>query len=216
MAAAVGPPGAPLRTLALNLAGRPDAVLPSPHAPAAGPKPSSIPEGLPAAPSPDGPRSTGSGSALSLFGLGRARQAPDPDPSSGGAPAGAPAPGQADPAAAAAVLADWRRNLAALAAHRSPGDEALLVRLGDALWRERSLVPAAHTCYVLAGQAAQWLEPGARLVLPGGDHRACPRTFPGAAALQALEVLEWARSLGAPLVLLEAGVRGRKLHRLVE
>ena len=57
---------------------------------------------------------------------------------------------------------------------------------------------AAHLCYLLAGQPVQWLEPGARLCLPGGDHRGCPRTFASAAALQALEVLEWARSLGAP------------------
>lgn len=75
---------------------------------------------------------------------------------------------------------------------------------------------AAHACYVLAGQAAQWLEPGARLVLPGGDHRSCPRMFPGAAALQALEVLEWARSLGAPLVSLSAGVGGSNWHWLTD
>lgn len=140
MAAAVGPPGAPLRTLALVLAGRPDAALPPPHMPAAGSNPSLAPEGLPAAPSPDGPRSTGSGSSLSLFGLGRARQNPDPDPGSSGAPASAPSLGQGTGAAASAVLDDWRRNLAALAANRSTGDEALLVRLGDRLWQERGLV----------------------------------------------------------------------------
>ena len=140
MAAAVGPPGCPLRTLALVLAGRPDAALPPPHALSAGSFPTSAPDGLPPAPSPDGPRSTGSGSALSLFGLGRARQGPDPDPSNGGAPTSAPSSGQADEAAASAVLDDWRRNLAALAANRSPGDEVLLVRLGDRLWQERGLV----------------------------------------------------------------------------
>ncbi len=58
---------------------------------------------------------------------------------------------------------------------------------------------AAHVCYLAAGHAPGWLEPGARLVLPGGDHRRAPRTFAAAAALQAAEVVEWARAAGAPL-----------------
>ncbi|KAK9828037.1 hypothetical protein WJX81_004015 [Elliptochloris bilobata] len=155
MAAALGPPGAPLRTLTLVLAGRPDAALPPPRSAA------TTDSRLNLISNPEGPGS----------GLG-------------------------DEAAAAAVLDDWRRNLAALAANRSPGDEVLLVRLGDRLWLERGMVAAAHLCYLLAGQAPAWLEPGARLCLPGGDHSACPRTFASTAALQAAEVAEWARSLG--------------------
>lgn len=64
-------------------------------------------------------------------------------------------------------------------------------------------------CYLVAGQGLAWAEPGARLVLPGGDHRACPRTCASVAALQAAEVLEWARGQGAPAlqaVLCEGGL----------
>ena len=57
---------------------------------------------------------------------------------------------------------------------------------------------AAHLCYLLAGLVPQWLEPGARMCLPGGDHRGSPRTFASNAALQAAEVVEWARSAGLP------------------
>ena len=45
-------------------------------------------------------------------------------------------------AAKAAMLADWRSNLAALASHMaSPADEALIVRLGDCLWEQQGQVP---------------------------------------------------------------------------
>lgn len=157
MAAGLGPPGAPLRTLALILAGRPDAALPAPAAagaianghPAPGTRPAA---GHPAHAAPaDEPRSGGSGGALSLFGLGKPRAGS----AGGGDAAGSDRAGQglhAPPGApeapdAGAVLDGWRANLAILAANRSPGDEGVLARLGDALWHERGMVrPGLSAC----------------------------------------------------------------------
>ena len=44
--------------------------------------------------------------------------------------------------AEALMLAGWREHLAVLAgcAGSAPGDEALIVRLGDRLWQQRGLV----------------------------------------------------------------------------
>lgn len=56
---------------------------------------------------------------------------------------------------------------------------------------------AAHACYVAAGALPQLLEPGARLCLPGADHRGRSRSFADSvAALQRSEALEWARCQG--------------------
>ena len=161
MAAGLGPPGAPLRTLALVLAGRPDAALPAPAAggaianghPAPGTRPAA---GHPAHAAPaDEPRSGGSGGALSLFGLGKPRAGS----AGGGDAAGSDRAGQglhAPPGApeapdAGAVLDGWRANLAILAANRSPGDEGVLARLGDALWHERGMVRLAACQHDLGG-----------------------------------------------------------------
>ncbi len=37
-------------------------------------------------------------------------------------------------------MADWRSSLAVLAANRTPGDEAVFIRLGDRLWYEQGQV----------------------------------------------------------------------------
>jgi hypothetical protein len=155
MAAGLGPPGAPLRTLALVLAGRPDAALPAPCAPGA------IANGHPApgtnsagghpahAAAADEPRSGGGGGggALSLFGLGKPRAGGAGGGDAGGgerAGLGPRAPPDAPEAPdAGAVLDEWRANLAILVANRSPGDEGVLARLGDALWHERGMVRLA-------------------------------------------------------------------------
>ncbi len=143
MAVTLGPRGAPLRTLALVLAGRPDTALPAVRAAPAAANGHASPsrEGFPSASSADGPRSGGSGVALSLFRIGRARgNDPNPHHSTTSEALALGAGSGFDEGDAAPVLDDWQRNLAILAANRSPGDEAVLVRLGDRLWQERGMV----------------------------------------------------------------------------
>ena len=51
--------------------------------------------------------------------------------------------------AEAVMLEGWREHLAILAASAgsAPGDEALIVRMGDRLWQQRGLV-RPHTCHL--------------------------------------------------------------------
>ncbi|KAK9825303.1 hypothetical protein WJX74_007514 [Apatococcus lobatus] len=97
----------------------------------------------------------------------------------------------------AAILDHWRQNLAVLAGSHSPGDKAVLRRLGEALLRQRQQLEAAHACFVVAGEPPQGFSAEACMCLVGGDHLGRPRTFACPAALQRTEILEWARPSGA-------------------
>lgn len=144
-------------------------------------------------------------------------------PPAAGAAAGAPAPADASswqqpgvfvPAAGSpAGAAQWRRHLAALAANRTPGDEAAMLALGSQLLAAGQLVPA-HICLALAGVLLQpWdiaagvataggaadaagATPSApALVLLGGD-AARPRTCSQLGCILPTEVYTWARTVG--------------------
>lgn len=84
--------------------------------------------------------------------------------------------GAGDEAGCSRLLASWRPNLAAMLAARAPGDGPAMVGLGDALVGV-GCIEGAHACYLLAGVPLSPYDPSARLVLPGADHRACPRTY---------------------------------------
>ena len=66
----------------------------------------------------------------------------------------------------------------------------VVAELGDALWRERGEVEAAHACYVAAGCQIQAYSPSARLCLVGADHRARPRTYATPDAVRMTSLLE--------------------------
>jgi hypothetical protein len=90
------------------------------------------------------------------------------------------------------MLAEWRENVAILAANRTKGDEALLFKLGDRLWAERGDAAAAQLVYLVAGLPVQAYSPGARLCLVGADHKRTRRTYATPAAVRRTELLEWA------------------------
>lgn len=56
-------------------------------------------------------------------------------------------------------------------------------------------------CYLVAGLAPGFWDPGSRLCAVGADHRSAPRSLACVAALQRTEVLEWARLPGARALL---------------
>lgn len=104
--------------------------------------------------------------------------------------------GAAATAGGAAMLQNWRRNLAVLLANRMGGDARALVALGDRLWGERGTVYAAHSCYLLADCPLDAPSRGARLVLVGADHRRfAAKYLSDITSLQRTEVVEYAKKL---------------------
>eukprot|EP00884_Botryococcus_braunii_P015742 jgi/Botrbrau1/2851/Bobra.0036s0001.1 len=95
-----------------------------------------------------------------------------------------------------AGLAHWRSHLAVLGSNPTPGDEAVLFRLGDRLWAEANEAAAAQVCYLLAGQRPEPYSREARLCALGWDHRFSPRAWGHPACLQRTQVLEWAAPPG--------------------
>ena len=81
------------------------------------------------------------------------------------------------------LVASWQQHLAVVAANRTPGDEGLLLQLGQLLAAQGQLLPA-HCCYVVAGAhmqpatealATRGPVPLPALVLVGADPVAQPR-----------------------------------------
>lgn len=135
-------------------------------------------------------------------------------------------PGMFNPAASAAgtrpgVSSDptaWRRQLAVVAANRTPGDEGAMLSLGSQLLAVGQLLPA-HTAFVLAGallqpwdlaaagsatnaggtapaDAVKQAAPPLPLVLLGVDAAVRPRACALLSAVLATEVYTWSRTVG--------------------
>ena len=128
------------------------------------------------------------------------------------ASAAGPRPGSSsDPTA-------WRRQLAVMAANRTPGDEGAMLSLGSQLLAVGQLLPA-HTAFVLAGallqpwdlaaagsatnaggaapaDAGKHAPPPLPLVLLGMDAAGRPRACAQLSAILATEVYTWSRTVG--------------------
>lgn len=94
------------------------------------------------------------------------------------------------------MLDDWEENLAIITANRTKGDDLVITHLGDCLWKEKTEVAAAHSCYLVAELNIDSYSESARLCLIGADHLKCPRTFASPEAIQRTEVYEYAKVLG--------------------
>ncbi|CAI5496808.1 unnamed protein product, partial [Closterium sp. Naga37s-1] len=169
MAAQQFAPGAPLRTLTLLLTQQPSAVFASAAAAATGAAADATKTGVGA----------GAGTGTAAGG--------DGGTSSGSSDEGV-----------RAMVAEWRENVALMAATRTSGDERVISHLGDCLWRLRGDVAAAHICYLVAAGSLEPFSSSARMCLLGTDHLKHPRTFVTARAIQRSEVLEYAFVLGNP------------------
>ncbi|KAK6947573.1 Ancestral coatomer element 1, Sec16/Sec31 [Dillenia turbinata] len=84
------------------------------------------------------------------------------------------------------MLDDWEENLAVITANRTKDDELVLIHLGDCLWKERSMIIAAHICYLVAERNFESYSDSARMCLAGADHWKCPRTYASPEAIQVL------------------------------
>ncbi|CAI5995746.1 unnamed protein product [Closterium sp. NIES-64] len=169
MAAQQFAPGAPLRTLTLLLTQQPSAVFASAAAAATGAAADATKTGVGA----------GAGTGTAAGG--------DGGTSSGSSDEGV-----------RAMVAEWRENVALMAATRTSGDERVISHLGDCLWRLKGDVAAAHICYLVAAGSLEPFSSSARMCLLGTDHLKHPRTFVTAQAIQRSEVLEYAFVLGNP------------------
>lgn len=95
----------------------------------------------------------------------------------------------------------WRENLVMILANRgsSRGSEsAVLVALGDALREHPQLICASHLCYLLAAADStspllEEIDPAARCVLVGVDHRQGDSFAQNIAAIQLSELFEFAK-----------------------
>lgn len=141
-------------------------------------------------------------------------------------------PGLFVPAAgSSAGAASWRRHLAAIAANRTPGDEAAMLALGRQLLAAGQLVPA-NICFVLAGALLQpWdvaagaagaaaaagaagtagAVPSAPALVLLGAEAANPRSCAQLGCILPTEVFTWSRTVGECQLskLQSAGVRAR-------
>ncbi|PIA59121.1 hypothetical protein AQUCO_00400169v1 [Aquilegia coerulea] len=94
------------------------------------------------------------------------------------------------------MLDDWEKNLAAITANRTKGDELVILHLGDCLWKERGENIAAHMCYLIAEASFEPFSDTARLCLIGADHWKYPRTYASPEAIQRTEFYEYSMVLG--------------------
>ncbi|KAF5181677.1 transport protein sec16 [Thalictrum thalictroides] len=94
------------------------------------------------------------------------------------------------------MLDDWEKNLAAITANRTKGDELVILHLGDCLWKERGENIAAHICYLIAETNFEPFSDSARLCLIGADHWKFPRTYASPEAIQRTEFYEYSMVLG--------------------
>ncbi|KAK6935175.1 Sec16, central conserved domain [Dillenia turbinata] len=94
------------------------------------------------------------------------------------------------------MLDDWEENLAVITANRTKDDELVLIHLGDCLWKERSMIIAAHICYLVAERNFESYSDSARMCLAGADHWNCPRTYASPKAIQRTELYEYSKVLG--------------------
>eukprot|EP00743_Colponemidia_sp_Colp-15_P002433 GILK01002637.1.p1 GENE.GILK01002637.1~~GILK01002637.1.p1 ORF type:complete len:926 (-),score=140.97 GILK01002637.1:2004-4433(-) len=105
------------------------------------------------------------------------------------------------------LLERWKENLAMALSNPTSDSQKFILQLGDLLWMKRSMVSAAHVCYLLANQNVESTETqGARLVLIGGNHHLANSRLPSAASfvsgtrtwitlesIQLTEIYEFAR-----------------------
>ncbi|KAE8690212.1 protein transport protein Sec16B-like isoform X4 [Hibiscus syriacus] len=94
------------------------------------------------------------------------------------------------------ILDDWEENLAVITANRTKDDELVIIHLGDCLWKERSEIMAAHTCYLVAEANFESYSDSARLCLIGADHLKFPRTYASPEAIQRTELYEYSKVMG--------------------
>eukprot|EP00898_Chlorokybus_atmophyticus_P003135 jgi/Chlat1/3822/Chrsp26S04053 len=94
------------------------------------------------------------------------------------------------------LLANWHEHLAIMAANRTPGDDAVIMYLGDRLWGVLGEVEAAHLCYLVAERPPEQFSPTARMCLIGADHKSSPRTYATPEAIMRTEIFEHALAAG--------------------
>lgn len=96
------------------------------------------------------------------------------------------------------ILDNWEDNLAVISANRTKDDELVLLHLGDCLWKDRSDIVAAHSCYILAEAKFEPYSDTSRFCLVGSDHWRFPRTYASPEAIQRTELYEYSKVLGNP------------------
>jgi hypothetical protein len=93
------------------------------------------------------------------------------------------------------LLAHWRANVAAILANHVKGAPALVGTIGDQLWAHSRRHRAAHVCYLITERPfGAEVDPNARIVLLGADHKVRPRfavADPGPDAWRLSEVLSY-------------------------
>lgn len=93
----------------------------------------------------------------------------------------------------ASVLDNWKENLTAILNTTGTDRRPMVAELGDRLWGTKNRVEAAHCCYLLADLPFSGFDnPGARIVLLGGDHKRRAGRFATCEAIQRSEIYEWA------------------------
>ncbi|KAL8137399.1 hypothetical protein V2J09_003400 [Rumex salicifolius] len=97
---------------------------------------------------------------------------------------------------AGTMLDNWAENLAVITANRTENDHLVITHLGDCLWKEKSDIIAAHTCYLVAEAEFESYSNNARLCLIGADHWNFPRTYASPEAIQRTELLEYSNIVG--------------------
>jgi hypothetical protein len=87
---------------------------------------------------------------------------------------------------------EWSANVRAIVANPGPSSSNALVELGDVLWNSHQMPFEAQLCYLLAGRDHDcFLDPSARMVLVGADHRCQSRPFLSPSAIQRTEIYEF-------------------------
>ncbi|XVE77407.1 hypothetical protein DITRI_Ditri13aG0060100 [Diplodiscus trichospermus] len=87
-------------------------------------------------------------------------------------------------------------NLAVIIANRTKDDELVIIHLGDCLWKERSEITIAYTCYLVAKANFESYSDNSRLCLLGADPWEFPRTYASPKAIQRIELYEYSNVLG--------------------
>lgn len=91
------------------------------------------------------------------------------------------------------ILSSWVTHAQVILANRTGDTSKILVELGDRLWKETSLILAAHVCYLSAGIAVEAPSPSSKIALLGADHRTPKeaRFYVSSSAVQRTEIYEW-------------------------
>lgn len=95
----------------------------------------------------------------------------------------------------APLVKNWTSNLAMLLSNPSSNSaqqKAVIIQLGDTLWKYYRHSEAAHVCYLAADEAIDGSR-SSRIVLIGGDHISHVRTFFNLSTFYRTEIYEYSR-----------------------